>query len=313
MIFVKHIRRIIEIARYDGVIEAGMTAMRELIGQLLYKWLQIIKPHGYYLRDVQGSKMCLAIDDKGVSRDLIIRGMRERMETRMIQKVLSPGMVVIDVGSNIGYYALIEARAVFEKGHVYAIEPEPNNVKLLRQNVELNGYKHVDVFQAGISDETGIAKMYVSEHSNLHNLLRPLHAKNNNSVIEIKVYRLDDFVEENRIDPESVSLIRMDIEGYEVKALTGMIETMRKAKMLKLFIEFHPQYIKNIEGYSLESTMEMLAELGFKIRYATATSRHDGMLQFQNITIQKFIADERVSRDRVFMTFLEKKSPTNHS
>jgi len=230
--------------------------------------------------------------------------MREREETRMIQKTLRPGMTVIDIGANIGYYALMEACAVTETGHVYAIEPEPCNIELLHLNVKLNGYHHVDVFQAGLSDETGMAKLYVSEHSNLHNLLRPLHAKNTDSVIDVKIYRLDDFIDEQKIDPSDISFIRMDIEGYEVKALSGMKNILRTAKSLCLFIEFHPQYIEGIADYSLETTLGFLASLGFEIRFATATALDGHLIKFHNISIKDFLMDNRVSRDIVFMTFL---------
>jgi FkbM family methyltransferase len=293
-----------DIASEEGIIEAGMTVQREFTGNLRYQFLRWRQSKGYYARDVQGSKMYLAIDDPGVSRDLIIRGMREREETRMIQKTLKPGMTVIDIGSNIGYYAMMEARAVTETGHVYAIEPEPRNVELLHRNVKLNGYHHVDVFQAGVSDETGIAKLYVSKHSNLHNLLRPLHAKNEGSVVSIKVFCLDDFIEEQNINPSDISFIRMDIEGYEVKALSGMQKILHMARSLNLFIEFHPRYIEGITHYSLESTMDFLASLGFRIRYANATAKNGYSIKFQNITIKDFLTDKRVSRNNVFMTFL---------
>lgn len=298
------IRRLTEITRNEGIIEAGMTVQREITGNIRYRLLKLRKPERYYLRNVQGSKMYLSIDDPGVSRDLIIRGMREREETRLIQKTLRPGMTVIDIGANIGYYAMMEARTVTETGHVYAIEPEPDNVELLNLNIKLNGYHHVDVFQAGLSDKTGTAKLYVSKHSNLHNLLRPLHAKNTSSVIDVEVYRLDDFIEEQKIDPSDISFIRMDIEGYEVKALSGMKNVLSTAKSLCLFIEFHPQYIEGMTDHSLESTFDFLESSGFEIRYATATAHDDHLMKFQNITIKEFLMDNRVSRDIVFMTFL---------
>lgn len=304
MRIIPHIRRVTEIASNEGIIEAGITIQREITGSLRYWRLKFINPNGYYLRYVQGSKMYLKIDDPGVSRDLIIRGMREREETRMIQKTLRPGMTVIDIGANIGYYTLMEARAVTKTGRVYAIEPEPHNFELLHRNVKLNNYQHVDMFQIGISDETGLAKLYVSEYSNLHNLLCPLFAKNEDSAIDIKVYRLDDFVLEHRIIPSNIDLIRMDIEGYEVKALEGMDEILREAERLNLFIEFHPMYIENISDYSLESTMAKLDSLGYKIRYATVTAKNGYSIKFRNITTKDLLRDKQVSRDNIFMIFL---------
>lgn len=299
-----HIRRVVEISRREGIVNALMSIQRELIGTLRYHFLKRKQPKGYYVRNVQGSKMYLSVEDPGVSRDLIIRGMREREETRIIQKVLKPGMTVIDIGSNIGYYAMMECRAVTETGHVYAIEPEPHNFELLSRNISLNNYQNVDVFQIGISDKTGSSTLYVSEHSNLHNLLAPLHPKSTGSAITIPVYRLDDFVAEHNIVPSKIDCVRMDIEGYEVKALAGMKEILRAANSLILFIEFHPQYLENIPGYSLESAMDSLDSFGFKIRYAAATGKNGYQIHFRDVSIREFIEDDRVSRTNVFMTFL---------
>ncbi len=300
-----YVRRGIEIARDEGIMEAGATLMREITGRFHYQWLKIRYPYGYYLRNIQNSKMYLAVNDRGISRDLLIRGIRERMETRIMQQILKPGMKVIDIGANIGYYVLMEARAVSETGHVYAIEPETKNLQLLRRNIELNGYQNVDVFPGAISDENGSGMLYVSKHLNLHSLLRPVGPMENKYLVE--VCRLDDFGQKHHIDPSDINLIRMDVEGCEVKVLAGMTEILRAAKALTLVIEFHPQYIRGIPGYSLESTMEMLAALGFgTIRYATALARGGGTLQFRNVTTSDLLADERVSRDNVFCTFIER-------
>jgi len=301
---IAHFRRVIEISFDEGFVEAGVAILEEFIGILHYSWLKFINPKGYYLRYVKGSKMYLAIDDMGVSRDLIIRGRREREETRTIQKILKPGMTVVDIGANIGYYTLMEARAVTETGHVYAIEPEPRNFELLQRNIQLNNYRHVDAFQVGISNKTQLEKLYISEHSNLHNLLRPLCPKDEDSVIDIKVYKLDDFISKYRISPSNIDLIRMDIEGYEVKALEGMSELLTEAKSLNLFIEFHPQYIESLSGYLLEATMRELDSLGFKIRYATAAAKNGYLIKFRGISIKEFLMDQRISKNNVFMTFL---------
>jgi len=300
----RRIKRCLHIVRNEGAVAAARTVARECLGQLRYKWLRLTRSQGLCERSVQGSRMRLPIDDPGISRDLIIRGMRERYETKMIREVLRPGMTVVDIGANIGYYALLEARSVTESGQVYAIEPEPRNVELLKDNVSLNGYRHVHVDQAAVGDETGFAQLYRSTHRNLHNLLRPL--KGDHSVVDVRICRLDDLLAERGVDLRSVNLIRMDIEGYEAKALAGMAKTLELATELTLFIEFHPLYIAKLPGCSLEKTMGMLEESGFQMEYATATARDGESLEFRKTSIAEFLSDERVSRDDVFFAFLKK-------
>ena len=70
-------------------------------------------------------------------------------------------MVVVDIGSNIGYYTLIAAKILGSSGKVYAFEPEPNNYELLLKNIEVNGYTNIVPVQK--ADEWAFdLKTYVS-------------------------------------------------------------------------------------------------------------------------------------------------------
>ncbi len=53
------------------------------------------------------------------------RGAWERQQTRLIIDTLTPGSVVLDIGANTGYYALLASRAVGPSGHVHALEMQP--------------------------------------------------------------------------------------------------------------------------------------------------------------------------------------------
>ena len=89
------------------------------------------------LKDVLGSKMYLDETDLGLSWDLITDGIREAYLVEIVKKELKKGDIVIDIGANIGYYVLLESKIVGEKGKVYAIEPVPQNVDILRKNLFL--------------------------------------------------------------------------------------------------------------------------------------------------------------------------------
>jgi protein-L-isoaspartate O-methyltransferase len=81
--------------------------------------------------------MYLRIRDKGVSRQLALVGVREKFSTETLQGELREGDCVVDIGANIGYYALMEARLVGSYGKVYAIEPVSYNFQLLENNIQL--------------------------------------------------------------------------------------------------------------------------------------------------------------------------------
>ncbi|GAI28794.1 unnamed protein product [marine sediment metagenome] len=78
--------------------------------------------------DIQGNKMYVNTDDRGFAPILLVDGVWEKYKTEVFKQMVKEGMVVVDIGANIGYYTLIGAELVGESGIVYAFEPEPSNV-----------------------------------------------------------------------------------------------------------------------------------------------------------------------------------------
>ena len=93
----------------------------------------------HLVRKIHDYKLLLDLRDPGLSRDVAIRGSREEQLKYIIDRVVGPGDVVLDVGANIGYYAIMLAKRVGSSGKVYAMEPEPHNLELLQRNIDLNG------------------------------------------------------------------------------------------------------------------------------------------------------------------------------
>lgn len=200
------------------------------------------------IKEVQGSKMSLDLSDGGISRDLFQFGIRERASTRMMQKILSKDQVVVDIGANIGYYALMEAKA---GAYVYAIEPVPDNFEKLSNNVELNKYRNVKTYQMAIGDKNTTVKMALSEKSNLHVITTDDGA----NTIDVEVVSLDDFLRDKR----TPNIVRMDVEGYEYEIIKGMPETLKKMKQGSwLFIEIH-----NIPKTKKEEIFNIIKEANF--------------------------------------------------
>ena len=301
---IKKFSRLKIILEREGIAEAGKTFFREIWGTGRYRVLKHLSSKRFHVRKIEGSWMSLDIEDTGISRDLLIRGHRERMETQMMKQILQPGMQVIDIGANIGYYALLESRMVTEQGSVFALEPESRNYELLCRNVELNPVKNIRTYNVGISDHSGIEKLFLSKDRNLHNLLMPIRSDDSGSVTEIEVMSLDEFIEKEKIATGDIDLIRMDIEGYEAKVLSGMENILRSAVKLYLFIEFHPNNMKRIEGFSFAKTLEQLESAGFMFRFVVATESSGKSFEFHNISIQRFLSKNDISHDHIVSTVL---------
>ncbi len=137
----------------------------------MYRWARARKNPGkrHLLRRILGSRMYLDLRRPGISEDLNKYGYREGEQLRLVRKTLRPGMCVLDIGGNIGYYTCLAARIVGQSGKVYAVEPDPDNCALLRKNIEVNRYDGwVEVSEGAISDENGEREFHLANVSNRH-------------------------------------------------------------------------------------------------------------------------------------------------
>lgn len=242
----------------------------------LYRWrfknlnwisLKLSSPSDLVARKIHGHTMFLSLQDLGLSKELILRGTREVEETKILREELKEGLTVVDVGANLGYYVLMEASIVGEKGKVYAIEPSPRTFEILNKNVEANGYSDiVETYCTAISNKKSVSKFYVAEGFNEYTL-DPYASKKNPRMffktMDVETTTLDEFLK----DKLPVDFIRMDIEGYETKAIEGMTKTLAQAKTLKLFIEFH--YPQSLE--EADRALRKLAKLGFRPKIVLTT------------------------------------------
>ena len=95
--------------------------------------------------------------------DFLIKPTHEQFETEVFKKEIEKGDTVLDLGSHIGYYTLIAAELVGEKGKVFAFEPEPTNFVLLKKNIKINNYQNVIPVQKAVSNKNGKGRLYLKE------------------------------------------------------------------------------------------------------------------------------------------------------
>ncbi len=191
---------------------------------------------GKQLRSILGSKMELDADQSGLDRDLLLDSIREPVATGHILNILGPEDVVLEVGANIGYYALIEAR-ICKK--IYAAEPHPKNFERLQTNIALNNYTNIEPYNLAFASQDGPIAMQCSDLSNWHSCKDIDDAAP--GVINVKGQTIDSFVE-GKLAP---SFIKMDVEGFEGHVLRGAQKTLRIIK--HLFLEIHGDILSSDE------------------------------------------------------------------
>lgn len=192
---------------------------------------------------------------------LALKGVYEPATTAVFRETLKPGMTVVDVGANVGYYTLLAAGLVGEKGRVYAFEPEPENYALLVKNVQANGYRNVVCLRQAVSDQSGQVPFFLSWGSEAHSLSADIASSRRS--IQVEATSLDEFFRKEGWPP--VGLIKMDIEGAESLALDGMKELIKRSKNLRLITEYS-QETTRLARVAPSSIPGRLQGMGFKVR-----------------------------------------------
>jgi FkbM family methyltransferase len=135
---------------------------------------------------------------------------------------------VFDIGANTGLYSLA-AGAVNENIHVHAFEPVPRIAAIIRDNAQLNESMNMTVHEVAVGDAVGEASLHdpggdqPSSASLVDGFLDTA-----TEAIEVKVITIDHFREEQGI--QQVDLIKLDVEGVEELAITGMMKTIDECK-----------------------------------------------------------------------------------
>lgn len=193
-----------------------------------------------------------------------------------LRDFLRPGMVVYDVGANIGYITLMMARQVGPNGRVFAFEALPENVERIHKNVALNELSNTTVVPSAVVDQSGPVKFYVHESVGMGKAAGSAGRQDERYKAEISVpgLSLDEFVyAQGNPAPDAV---KMDIEGGELLALPGMRRLLREAHPI-LFLELHGPESEKVAwhvltgcGYSLHAmqsgtpSIESPDQLGWK-------------------------------------------------
>ncbi len=237
---------------------SARNVFREYIPLLV---LSAAAKNGVLEKTVQGNRMILDLgNDEGISRELALYGVHERQSTAQIRCIVKKGMRILEVGANIGYYALLEGRLAGSDGFVDAIEPSPYNFELLTKNANLNPDVRMELRQAAFGAEKGRATFYVAKKSNLSGLIERDDAKDMyTDRIEVDVLTLDEYMKE-----KSADLIRMDVEGYEYEVLQGGKQMLRERPPKYFFIEVHSELLHK-KGSSGEDIVRTLKGYGYDV------------------------------------------------
>jgi FkbM family methyltransferase len=149
--------------------------------------------------------------------------------TALTNRTLRPGMTVVDVGANIGWFSVLASKLVGESGSVVAVEPGPNNLPLLRANLWRNRCWNATVLPCAAYDHTGHVEMKLNPEGGAGNWIQP----GLEDAALVPCARLDELLDGRRVD-----VLKTDAEGSDDMAIRGLQETIARSPDITIVSEW---------------------------------------------------------------------------
>jgi FkbM family methyltransferase len=244
----------------------------------------------YVTARVNEYRMKLDLHTPGLSKVLFVYGTRELPDIAVAHEVITPGMVVADIGANIGYYSLLEAHLAGPTGHVHAFEPDPRNLPLLRDNVALNQQTdRITVYEQAVSDRREQKDFQLGARSNVSSFVDRPDVVDTVPVDCIALHEFEHIA--------AVDMLRMDAEGYEVKIIAGVLPYLKTTdKPFTIMLEVHPNEYNDTD-LNFAAQLDALFELGFEASHVILGAKQRERMQSHDLHPASTWTETRYTRD----------------
>lgn len=169
---------------------------------------------------------------------------------------LLPGDIVIDIGANIGCFAVLAAKIVGPTGHVYAVEPEESTYRQLVRNIELNQLGNITPLKLAVGDTEGT----ITLHADTNRLFSSIFSSVNGHIVtgddqEVQVTTLEKLM--NSYEIHRCNYLKLDCEGAEHRIVASLSEAAA-ARIDQITMELH-----KVTGFTGEVLFHRLGDLGY--------------------------------------------------
>lgn len=191
-------------------------------------------------------------------------GSYEYHKRKTFEQLVAKGDVVFDIGANAGFYTLLASVLSGPSGRVFAFEPVPRNLGYLQKHLRINGIKNVSVIPAAVTDRSGIGRFDGGPNPFTGRLTA-------GGCLTVRTVSLDEMVRKGELP--TPKLMKIDIEGSELLALTGAKSLLENARPIVLLAthgaDLHQQccqllesfgyQLRAIDGQNLKQSAEIIA------------------------------------------------------
>lgn len=222
------------------------------------------------IRTANGFKMYVDSNDVCISPHLILDGVWEEWTEATLRRVVQPGMRVLEIGANVGYFTLLLARQTGSTGSVYAFECDPDLAQIAEDNVEINGFAdRVTIDRRAVGESTGSAEFQRAQrHRGGGTLVAGLQQieqlrESEREALTVDVTTVDALVQARGT---SFDFVKIDAEGAETWILNGGLSLFADAgHPLMVLMEFCPNFLRSA-GYDPAEELRRFEGWGFALQ-----------------------------------------------
>jgi len=201
---------------------------------------------------------------EGIDISIYLLGNFEPRTQRLYRRLVKPGDTIFDVGANIGSHALPLSLLVGNQGRVFAFEPTEFAYHKLLANIELNPELKSRVVprqtMLTAPSQNGIPPaLFSSWPLTGCDEVHEQHKGRSMATSGAGAKTLDEVVSQENI--KKVTLIKLDVDGYESSVLSGAIETLKRDRP-DILLELAPYLLKNCKE-DLSRMVEIFRGLGY--------------------------------------------------
>jgi len=199
----------------------------------------------------------------------------EKQEIDTFQRIIKPGMTIVDAGANIGLYSLIASKLVGDKGKVFSFEPSLETFQRFLNNIKLNRFSNITPLNFGLGDKPN-EKLILRQdkgYGDAERYLFPaneapsIKLENMNEILieeEIIIDTLDNYL--NKINVNKIDFLKIDTEGFEYYILKGAEQMLKNSPEIVMLMECTALGTARAKTTQKE-VFQMLKEINLSIFY----------------------------------------------